>query len=459
METPSPASFGRDDGGVTDTTSPAAPGLTRSLTVVFAITAGAAVGNLYWAQPLLVQMASDLGVAPTATGLLVTMTQIGYALGILLVVPLGDSLARHRLIPAVLGVSVLALLASALAPGFVLLAVALALVGLSSVAGQIIIPLVGDLATPVERGRAVGTVVSGALIGILVARTVSGLIAAALGWRAVYGVAALITVVMLVLIARALPVLPGRATTPYPRLIVSVFTTTFGIPAARWLLLIAGCFFAVFNLFWTAATFLLNAAPFGYSTAQIGLVSLVGIGGAVAALRVGALEDRGVGYPALGAFGAIALLGMGITWFGAASPWPILVGGLLLNIGIQGAGVLTQETAGADARCAEPPQHGARHQQLRLRRGRVRAGRGAVGLGRLVGGGGRWCGHPRSGTGCVGRGPKVAHGLALTPPTVTNVGRNLQARPPRGAHPRRPAALPCGAARHARAAPPSRRNP
>lgn len=327
---------------MTDTTSPAAPGLTRSLTVVFAITAGAAVGNLYWAQPLLVQMASDLGVAPTATGLLVTMTQIGYALGILLVVPLGDSLARHRLIPAVLGVSVLALLASARAPGFVLLAVALALVGLSSVAGQIIIPLVGDLATPVERGRAVGTVVSGALIGILVARTVSGLIAAALGWRAVYGVAALITVVMLVLIARALPVLPGRATTPYPRLIVSVFTTTFGIPAARWLLLIAGCFFAVFNLFWTAATFLLSAAPFGYSTAQIGLVSLVGIGGAVAALRVGALEDRGVGYPALGAFGAIALLGMIITWFGAASLWPILVGGLLLNIGIQGAGVLTQ---------------------------------------------------------------------------------------------------------------------
>lgn len=300
------------------------------------------MGNLYWAQPLLVQMATDLGVEPTTAGLLVTWTQIGYALGILLVVPLGDTLPRHRLIPAVMGASVLGLLGAAFAPGFAMLALALGLVGFSSVAGQIIIPLAGDLATPAERGRAVGTIVSGVLIGVLVSRTASGLIASVLGWRSVYATAAVITVVLLILIARAIPRLPRRAATPYPQLIVSVFTTAVRIPAARWLLVIAGLTFGVFNLFWTAATFLLSSEPYGYSTAQIGLVSLVGIAGAIAAQRVGILEDRGHGTAAMGAFGLVAAVGLAITGFGTTSIWVFLTGALILNVGIQGAGVLTQ---------------------------------------------------------------------------------------------------------------------
>ncbi|MFZ0531277.1 MAG: MFS transporter [Propionicimonas sp.] len=324
------------------TLSTTSPGLSRGLTWLFALAAGAAVGNLYLAQPLLVQMAADLGVEPTSAGLLVTWTQIGYALGILLVVPLGDALPRHRLIPAVMAVSVLGLVGAAFAPGFALLALALGLVGFTSVAGQIIIPLAGDLATPSQRGRAVGTIVAGVLTGVLVARTVSGLLASVVGWRAVYAAAAVLTVVLLLLIARAVPHLPTRVATPYPRLIASVFTSAARIPAARWLLLIGGCFFGVFNLFWTAATFLLSAEPYGYSTAQVGLVSLVGIAGAIAAQRVGVLEDRGHGTAAMGAFGLVAAIGMAITWFGTTSIWSVLIGGLILNVGIQGAGVLTQ---------------------------------------------------------------------------------------------------------------------
>lgn len=317
-------------------------GLSRGLTLLFAVAGGAAVGNLYWAQPLLVQMATDLGVEPAAAGLLVTWTQIGYALGILLLVPLGDTLPRHRLIPAVMAASVMALVGAAFAPGFAVLALALGLLGLSSVAGQVIIPLAGDLATATQRGRAVGTIVSGVLTGVLVSRTVSGLIASVMGWRAVYAAAAVITVTLLLLIARATPRLPNRVATPYPSLIASVFTTTAQIPAARWLLLIAGCHFGVFNLFWTATTFLLSAEPYGYSTAQIGLVSLVGIAGAVAAQRIGILEDTGHGTAAMGAFGLVAAVGMAITWFATTSIWSVLVGALILNVGIQGAGVLTQ---------------------------------------------------------------------------------------------------------------------
>lgn len=320
----------------------AAQGLSRGLTWLFALAGGAAVGNLYWAQPLLVQMATDLGVEPTAAGLLVTWTQIGYALGILLVVPLGDALPRHRLIPAVMAASVVALVGAAFAPGFAVLALALGLLGFSSVGGQLIIPLAGDLATATQRGRAVGTIVSGVLTGVLVSRTVSGLIASVMGWRAVYAAAAVITAALLLLIARAIPHLPNRAATPYARLIASVFTTTARIPAARWLLLIAGCLFGVFNLFWTGATFLLSAEPYGYSTAQIGLVSLVGIAGAIAAQRVGILEDSGHGTAAMGAFGLVAAVGMAVTWFGTTSIGSVLVGALILNVGIQGAGVLTQ---------------------------------------------------------------------------------------------------------------------
>ncbi|MFZ2164025.1 MAG: MFS transporter [Propionibacteriaceae bacterium] len=335
------------------TQSTTGQGLSSGLTWLFAIAGGAAVGNLYWAQPLLVQMATDLGVAPATAGLLVTVTQIGYALGILLVVPLGDALRRDRLIPAVMASSVVGLLAAAFAPGFAMLALALGLVGFSSVAGQLIIPLAGDLATAAQRGRAVGTIVSGVLIGVLISRTASGLIASVWGWRAVYGVAVVITLTLLLLIARATPRLPIRAAVSYPQLIASVFTTTARIPAARWLLLIAGFTFGVFNLFWTAATFLLSSAPYGYSTAQIGLVSLVGIAGAVAAQRVGILEDRGHGTAAMGVFGLVAVVGLAITLVGPTSIWSVLVGALILNVGIQGAGVLTQTrllSLSADAR-------------------------------------------------------------------------------------------------------------
>jgi len=207
-------------------TAPTAPRpvMTSGLTLLFAVAAGAAVGNLYWAQPLLDFIARGLH-APTATaGWLVTATQVGYAAGILLIVPLGDVLNRRRLIPLMMVCSAAALVACALAPSFGVLLAAITILGLTTVAGQILTPLAGDLADAAHRGRVVGTVVSGLLTGILVSRTISGLVAGAAGWRTVFWGAAVADVLLAILLYRAIPPLAPKTRMRYPALIASVGT-------------------------------------------------------------------------------------------------------------------------------------------------------------------------------------------------------------------------------------------
>jgi predicted MFS family arabinose efflux permease len=182
--------------------TPTSTAMSPALTLLFAISGGAAVGNLYWAQPLLSDIAGSLGVSIAAAGTLITVTQIGYALGILLVVPLGDTMNRRRLIPATMICSAVALIACALAPSFPALLVALAAVGLTTVAGQLLTPLAGDLAEPDQRGRVVGTIVSGLITGILLSRTISGFLANAFGWRAIYLAAAVFIILLAILLSR-----------------------------------------------------------------------------------------------------------------------------------------------------------------------------------------------------------------------------------------------------------------
>ncbi len=316
--------------------------MTRGRTLLFAVAGGAAVGNLYWAQPLLDDVAADLGTSPASAGLLVTLTQVGYALGILLLVPLGDVVDRRRLVPGVLAASAVALLAAALAPGFSALLVALALVGATTVAGQLLIPLAGDLADPASRGRVVGTIASGVLTGILLSRTVSGVIAEVAGWRSVYVLAAVVAVVLAFLLARAVPRLPRRERVRYPQLIASVVGVVRAHRAVRVTLVVSASVFAVFTMFWTALTFLLSSAPFGYSTTAIGAVGLVGLAGAVAAQRVGRLHDRGWSVPVTGAALVLVLVSLVVAGLGARSIVVVLVAVLLLDVGVQAANVLNQ---------------------------------------------------------------------------------------------------------------------
>ncbi len=316
--------------------------MSRRLTLLFAIAGGAAVGNLYWAQPLLDFIARDLRTDTAVAGALVTATQLGYALGVLLLVPLGDVLNRRVLVPVALLCAAVALLASALAPTFAVLLVTLALVGLTTVSGQILAPLAGDLADDANRGRVVGTVVSGILVGILVSRTVSGLIAGALGWRAIYVFAAVLAVVLAALLARAIPHLEPRTRLAYPALIGSVFGIVRRESAVRWSLLLGGASFGVFTLFWTALTFLLSAPPFSYSVTVIGLFGLVGLAGAITAQRAGHLHDRGLALHGIGIAWLLVLAAFVVAGFGGRSTVVVIVAILLLDVAIQGHNILVQ---------------------------------------------------------------------------------------------------------------------
>jgi predicted MFS family arabinose efflux permease len=322
------------------TTAPATIG--RGLTFLFAVAAGTAVGNLYWAQPLLDLIADDLHASHAVAGWLITATQLGYAAGILLFVPLGDVVDRRRLIPAMMFCSAAALVLCALSPSIGVLLAAVTVLGLTTVAGQILTPLAGDLADEAHRGRTVGTVASGILTGILTSRTISGLVADFAGWRTIYVAAAVLTVVMAVLLYRAIPPLAPKARLAYPALIASVFRAVARERTVRWTLVLAAIGFAVFTLFWTALTFLLSGPPFTFPVSVIGLFGLAGLAGAAAAQRAGHLHDRGWSRPATGIGWALVLAAFVLAEVGRNSVVLIVVAVVVLDVAVQGVAILNQ---------------------------------------------------------------------------------------------------------------------
>lgn len=316
------------------------PVLTRPLLLLLAVACGAAVGNLYWAQPLLDVIARDLHASTGAAGWLVTVTQLGYALGILLIVPLGDRLNRRRLIPLMLLVSAVALGLCAAAPNFAFLLAAIALVGIATVSGQIIVPLAGDMAQEPERGRVVGLVTSGALIGILVSRTISGLVAGDTNWRVVYAAAAVLAVVLAGLLAKCIPTLPARHSIPYRTLLRSIAQAIARRRIVRWSLALGAVQFGLFTLFWTALTFYLSAAPYNYSVTKIGLFGLIGLAGAIAAQRAGRLHDRGLSLQATGAGWLLVVVSFVLASFARTSLVILIAAIILFDIAIQSLNIL-----------------------------------------------------------------------------------------------------------------------
>jgi predicted MFS family arabinose efflux permease len=303
--------------------------MTPGLTLLFALIGGFAVGNLYWAQPLLSVIAGDLGVSTATAGVLVTLTQIGYALGIVLIVPLGDVVNRRRLIPLMLVLSAVALLACAAAPTFLALSAAIAVLGLTTIAGQIVVPLAGDLADDTHRGGVVGTVMTGFLAGTIVSRTLSGLVAQVAGWRSIFILAAILICGFAVLAYRKIPVLPAPARMRYPTLLASVGSVVRRHRVVRWNLVMSALQFGLFMLFWTALTLLLSQPPFSYSPLTIGLLGLFGLAGALAAQHTGKLHDRGWSMPATGAGWALALAAMIAAALGQHS-LPLIIAAIVL---------------------------------------------------------------------------------------------------------------------------------
>lgn len=317
-------------------------GITKGKTIFFAIAGGVAVGNLYWAQPLLAVIAEALDRSVGHAGLLITVTQIGYAIGMLLLVPLGDVWDRRRLLSTIMVLASLALLCASLAPQFGMLLLALACVGLMTVGGQLLPPLVSDLAAPEQRGRAVGTVVSGILSGILLSRAISGVLADLLGWRAVFGVAALVTLIMALLLWRNVPSDAERMHLSYARLLGSIGVAIREHAVVRVTLLLGPLVFSVFTLFWTGLTFLLSEPPFSYSLSQIGLIGIAGLAGAVAARSAGKLHDRGLSVRGTGIALLMTLVSLTIATVGANSIVLIITAIVLLDAAIQTVNVLNQ---------------------------------------------------------------------------------------------------------------------
>jgi predicted MFS family arabinose efflux permease len=310
--------------------------------LLLATACGAAVASNYYAQPLLHTIGAALGVADATAGLLVTAGQAGYALGLALLVPLGDLIERRRLITRMLVAAATAQAVAAAAPDIAVLAAALAVVGITTVVAQIMIPMTASLAPAAQRGRAVGTVMSGLMIGVLLARMISGLIASVAGWRAVYAVAAAIILLVAVALHRALPETGPGAAISYGALLRSVLHLVRTEPVLRQRMALGAAAMGCFSILWTSVAFLLSGPPYYYGDAAIGLFGLAGLAGAAAAPVVGRLADHGYGRRTTLSVIVIVLASWGLLDLGARSLAALVVGIVLLDLGAQALHISNQ---------------------------------------------------------------------------------------------------------------------
>ncbi len=312
------------------------------MVLLFAIATGQAVASNYLAQPLLETLRGLFGVSEGVAGLIVTAAQVGYAAGLILLLPLGDLFERRRLIVTLAAITVAGLAAAAVAPSIGLLIVATAVIGMSSVMAQLLVPFAATLAPEAQRGRVVGNVMSGLMLGILLARTFSGLVAQAAGWRTVYVIAAVLMLAQAVLLYVKLPVYRQSAGLPYPKLLASVVRITRDEPVLRRRSLYGMFSFATFSVLWTTLAFLLSGAPYNYGDGIIGLFGLVGAAGALAASVVGHYTDRGWVYWLTGAGCLLTVLAFVLLWFGQSSLPFLIAGILILDVGSQGIHISNQ---------------------------------------------------------------------------------------------------------------------
>jgi predicted MFS family arabinose efflux permease len=313
--------------------------------LVLAVTAGVAVANLYYAQPLLPTIASEFGVRSGTAGLIITVSQLGYALGLAFIVPLGDLVDRRRLVSAALGVTALALAGAAAAPGMAVFMALAGVIGLGSVMAQIVLPLAAELADGTARGRVVGRVMTGLLLGILLGRTAAGLVAELAGWRAVYVVGAVLTGLVAVMVRRELPdEARPRPDIRYRELLVSVGQLVRTEPVLARRCAYGALVFASFTALWTSLAFLLAAPPYGYGEGTIGLFGLVGAAGASVASVVGRLADSGRVRLGTGVSALIIVLGYAVLGGGRHSLAALIAGILALDLGVTGVHILNQST-------------------------------------------------------------------------------------------------------------------
>ena len=314
----------------------------RSLVLLLAVASGAVVANLYYSQPLLAEIARGLHIGESQVGWIPALTQIGYGLGLLFLTPLGDRAERRRLIVTLVLLAACALALTGIAPSAAILLPMNLLTGLLSVVPQIIVPFIATLSGPKERSRNVGTVMSGLLIGVLLARTASGFIGEHLGWRAVYFCAAGVMVLLASLLRIMLPVSRPENGPSYLGLLASLPGLPGKLPALKEAALSGAFLFAAFSVFWTTLVFQLEALPAHLGAQAAGCFGLVGAAGALAASLSGRLADR-LGPSRVVMAGCGLVLGSWVLmWLGSGALWVLVCGAALLDLGAQGAHVANQ---------------------------------------------------------------------------------------------------------------------
>jgi len=319
-------------------------GVSTSLAWLFAIASGLSVANVYYAQPLLDALARDFGISHAAVGGVITATQLGCALALLFLVPLGDRVDRRRLMAMQMLALTIALIAVGMAQSTLALLAGMLAVGLLGTAmTQGLIAYAASAAAPHEQGRVVGTAQGGVFIGLLLARVFAGGVSDLAGWRGVYFCAALLMLGIAIPLWRRLPILPPASRTlSYPRLLASMLTLLRQEKVLQVRGMLALLMFAAFNIFWSALVLPLSAPPYNFSHTLIGAFGLAGVVGALAAARAGQWADKGYARQTSG----LALLVLLLAWWPLSlmdvSLWALVMGIVLLDLGGQALHVTNQ---------------------------------------------------------------------------------------------------------------------
>ena len=331
--------------------------ISPAMVLLLAIASGLIVANLYYAQTLVGPISASTGLSAKAAGLIVTLTQVGYTLGLLFVVPLGDLLENRRLIVTALLVTATALVAAALSTGAIVFLAAALAIGLGSVAAQVIVPFAAHLSQEATRGQTVGKVVSGLLLGIMLARPVASLVAAHASWHVVFGGAAVLMVLLALVLRRALPVRQPVSSMKYSALMASLWHLLLGTPVLRRRAAYHAGLFGAFSLFWTVTPLVLSSSAFGLSQTGIAIFALVGMAGAVASPIAGRLADAGHTLPATAVALALGIVAFALPMFAPESKHVALgllvVASIVLDMGVAANLVLGQRaifSLGAEVR-------------------------------------------------------------------------------------------------------------
>ncbi|WP_297422407.1 MFS transporter [Clostridium sp.] len=317
--------------------------MSRFLIILMSIASGASAANLYYSQPLLEEFSRFFNVSSTMIGITAMLIQIGYALGLVFIVPLGDIKERRSLIMTMLFCSTIALLSLSLASNIWWLLASSLLVGLTSVTPMLIVPLAAHLAKPVERGQIIGNVMSGLLIGILLSRVFSGIIGSTLGWQAVYRIAAVMMALLIVIFNLWLPKsLPPDTVMSYGKLLSSLVGLLRNQPILREASLVGAMMFATFSAFWTALSFLLKSPIYNLGAQAAGMFGLVGVVGALAASIVGRVADKKSPRFTLTIAIIFSALSYICFWIFGYQMWGLISGVILLDLGIQSGQISNQ---------------------------------------------------------------------------------------------------------------------